>query len=42
VGNIADFLSRISHPPEFITEGVSAAGFCEAVRTILERRAAVQ
>ncbi len=42
VGNIADFLSRISHPPEFITEGVSAAGFCEAVRTILAKRAAVQ
>jgi len=39
VGNVADFLSRISHLPEFITRGISAAGFCEAARTILERRA---
>jgi HAD superfamily hydrolase (TIGR01484 family) len=42
VGNLADFIKRITHPPEFITRGVSAAGFCEAARTILDWRASAQ
>jgi len=39
VGNLRRFMDRISHFPEFITEKDSAAGFAEAVDTILRKRA---
>jgi hypothetical protein len=38
VANIRTFLGRMAHLPAYITEGQSAAGFGEAVRTILDRR----
>jgi HAD superfamily hydrolase (TIGR01484 family) len=38
VGNIRRFLPRLRHLPEFITDGESAAGFCEAAEAILRRR----
>jgi hydroxymethylpyrimidine pyrophosphatase-like HAD family hydrolase len=40
VGNIRRFLPRLRHKPEFITEGDSAAGFCEAAEAILQGRSA--
>ena len=42
VGNLRNFLGRIVHLPEFITERDSADGFCEAARTVLEKRGARQ
>jgi len=39
VANLARFLPRISHVPEFITAAESAEGFCEACREILNKRA---
>lgn len=42
VGNIRGFLPGIRHLPEFITQGDSASGFCEAVRVILEKRRALE
>ena len=41
VGNLRRFLPRITHLPEFIAEGETATGFCEAAATILEKRGAV-
>jgi len=41
VGNLRRFLPRITHLPEFIAEGESATGFCEAAAAILEKRGAV-
>jgi HAD superfamily hydrolase (TIGR01484 family) len=38
VGNIRRFLPRLLHLPEFITDGESAVGFCEAAEAILRRR----
>lgn len=38
VANIAPFLDRLHHPPAYLTERPAAAGFCEAVSTILSRR----
>jgi hypothetical protein len=38
VGNIRRFLSRLRDKPEFVTEGDSAAGFCEAAAIILGNR----
>jgi len=38
VANIRRFLPRLRHLPEFITDGDSAAGFCEAAEAILRRR----
>jgi len=38
VGNIRAFLPRIRQLPEFVTQADCAAGFCEAVRIILEKR----
>jgi len=38
VANIRTFLDRLDHLPAYITEGKSAAGFCEAVQTILKKR----
>jgi hypothetical protein len=40
VGNIRRFLDRLSHKPELIAEGESAAGFCEAAVAILQGRRA--
>ena len=40
VGNLRRFLPRITHLPEFITEGEAATGFCEAAAMILEKRGA--
>ena len=42
VGNLRRFLPRITHLPEFITEGEAATGFCEAAAAILEKRGTVQ
>ncbi len=39
VGNIRAFLDRIRHLPEYVTTRDSAAGFAEAARLILEKRA---
>jgi len=38
VANIRTFLDRLSHLPAYITEKPSAAGFSEAVQTILNKR----
>jgi HAD superfamily hydrolase (TIGR01484 family) len=38
VANIRSFMDRLSHLPAYITEKDSAAGFAEAVLTILEKR----
>ncbi len=38
VGNLREFVPRLAHLPRYITQGDSAAGFCEAVRVILEKR----
>jgi hydroxymethylpyrimidine pyrophosphatase-like HAD family hydrolase len=38
VGNIRRFLPRLTHLPEFLTEGDSAEGFREAAAAILARR----
>jgi HAD superfamily hydrolase (TIGR01484 family) len=38
VANIRAFLDRLHHLPAYVTDGESAAGFSEAVRTILEKR----
>jgi HAD superfamily hydrolase (TIGR01484 family) len=38
VANIRSILDRLTHLPAYITEGESAEGFSEAVRTILQKR----
>jgi hydroxymethylpyrimidine pyrophosphatase-like HAD family hydrolase len=38
VANIAKFLDRLVHLPEYVTEAEAADGFVEAVQTILARR----
>jgi len=38
VANLRRFLPRLSHPPAYITEGESAAGFAAAVRPVLAKR----
>jgi hypothetical protein len=38
VANIRTFLDRLAHVPAYITREDSAAGFSEAVRTILQKR----
>jgi hydroxymethylpyrimidine pyrophosphatase-like HAD family hydrolase len=38
VANLRRFLPRLTHPPAYLTEEESAAGFAEAVRIVLEKR----
>jgi HAD superfamily hydrolase (TIGR01484 family) len=38
VGNLREFVPRLTHLPRYITRGDSAAGFCEAVEAILAKR----
>jgi hypothetical protein len=38
VANIRPFLPELRHPPAYITQGQSAAGFAEAVQIILAKR----
>ena len=38
VANIQRFLADIDHPPRYVTNGESAAGFCELVSLILAKR----
>jgi hypothetical protein len=38
VANLRRFLPRLAHPPAYITDQKSAAGFAEAVQVVLEKR----
>ncbi len=41
VGNLREFVPRLTHLPRYITQGDSSVGFCEAVEVILGKRAGV-